>query len=65
MNKEQIQAEYLELLNRKIDKASRIIEDAKKRGVWKEGLDSNEELFAELNASFARQVEELKSKLDK
>ena len=65
MNKEQIQAEYLELLNRKIDEESRIIEDAKKRGIWKEGLDSNEELFAELKASFEKQVEELKSKLDK
>lgn len=64
MNKEQIQAEYLKLLNKKIDDEEKIIEDAKKKGIWKEGLDSNRELFTELDAEFAKNVELLKSKLD-
>lgn len=64
MNKVQIQAEYLELLKRKIDEEDELIEAAKERGIWKEGLDSNQEFFVELNAKFAKQVETLKSKIE-
>ena len=64
MNREQIQEAYLKLLNEKIDKENEIIKDAKTRGIWKEGLDSNEELFAELKAEFERKVKELKEQLD-
>ena len=64
MNKAQIQGEYLKLLNKKIDDEKKIIEDAKKKGIWKEELDSNRELFTELDAEFAENVELLKSKLD-
>ncbi len=62
MNREQAQAEYLELLNRKLDEERIIIEDAKQKGIWKPGLDSNRELFKELDVEFARKIEELKAK---
>lgn len=62
MNKEQIQVEYLKLLNQKVDDENKIIIEAKKRGIWKEGLDSNNELFVELNTKFAKSIEELKAK---
>ena len=62
MNKEQIQVEYLKLLNQKVDDENKIIIEAKKRGIWKEGLDSNNELFVELNTKFAKNIEELKAK---
>ena len=62
MNKEQIQVEYLKLLNQKVDDENKIIIEAKKRGIWKEGLDLNNELFVELNTKFAKSIEELKAK---
>lgn len=62
MNKEQIQVEYLKLLNQKVDDENKIIIEAKKRGIWKEGLDSNNELFVELNTKFVKSIEELKAK---
>lgn len=62
MNREQVQAEYLELLNKKLDEEKKIIEDAKQKGIWRDGLDSNRDLFAELDAEFARKIEKLKEK---
>ena len=63
MNREQAQAEYLDLLNRKLDEEKKIIEDAKQKRIWRDGLDSNRELFAELDAEFAKKIEELKERL--
>lgn len=60
MNREQIQKDYLNLLKWKIDEEDKIIEAAKKAGNWKRGLDSNEELFAELEKEFAEKVKKLK-----
>ena len=62
MNREQAQTEYLDLLNKKVDEENKIIEDAKRKGIWKPGLDSNRELFKELDVEFARKIEELKAK---
>ena len=62
MNKKQAQAEYLSLLNKKLDDEEKIIEDAKKRGIWKDGLDTNRELFKELDVEFSKKVMELKAK---
>ena len=64
MNREQAQAEYLELLNKKVDEEKKIIEDAKRKGIWKDGLDSNRELFKELDAEFAQTIEKLKEKVN-
>jgi len=62
MNREQAQAEYLDLLNKKLDEEEKIIEDAKKRGIWKDGLDTNRELFKDLDVEFSRKIMELKTK---
>lgn len=62
MNREQVQAEYLDLLNKKLDEEEKIIEDAKKRGIWKDGLDTNRELFKDLDVEFSRKIKELKTK---
>lgn len=53
--------EYLELLNKKLNKEEKIIEDAKQKGVWKPGLDSNRELFIEIEREFTEKIEELKA----
>ena len=63
MNREQGQAEYLELLNKKLDEEKKIIEDAKQKGIWRDGLDSNRDLFTELDAEFARKIEKLKERI--
>lgn len=62
MNREQAQVEYLDLLNKKHDEEKRIIEDAKRRGIWRAGLDSNRELFVALDAEYAKKIEELKAR---
>ena len=62
MNREQAQAEYLDLLNKKLDEEEKIIEDAKKRGIWKDGLDTNRERFKDLDVEFSRKIMELKTK---
>lgn len=62
MNREQAQAKYLELLNKKLDEEKKIIEAAKREGIWRAGLDSNRELFAALDAEYAKKIEELKAK---
>ena len=62
MNSEQAQNEYLELLNKKLDEEEKIIESAKRKGIWRAGLDSNRELFAELDAEYAKKIEALKAR---
>ena len=63
MNREQVQAEYLELLNKKLDEEKKIIEDAKQKGIWRDDLDSNRDLFTELDAEFAKKIEKLKERI--
>lgn len=63
MNREQAQSEYLDLLNKKLDEEKKIIEDAKHNGIWRDGLDSNMELFTELDAEFAKKIEKLKERM--
>lgn len=62
MNREQAQTEYLELLNKKLDEEKNIIEDAKRKGIWRAGFDSNRELFAALDAEYAKKIEDLKAR---
>lgn len=60
MTKEQAQAEYLKLLNDKLKEEEEIIANAKKDGKWKAGLDSNRELFKELNEKYNVKIKKLK-----
>ena len=64
MNKEQAQAEYLKLLQQKIESEEKIMEEAKKKGIWKQGLDSNNLLFAENSKKFKEKIELLKTMVD-
>ena len=60
MNRDQ--AEYLELLSRKLDEEKNIIETAKRKGIWRAGLDSNRELFEDMDAEYAKKIEKLKAR---
>lgn len=62
MNSEQAQNEYLELLNKKLNEEEKIIESTKRKGIWRAGLDSNRELFTELDAEYAKKIEALKAR---
>lgn len=64
MNREQIQAEYLNLLSEKCQQEDEIVKKAKENGTWMPGLDSNKELFSELDKDYNDKIEELKRKLD-
>ena len=64
MKKEQAQAEYLKLLQQMIESEEKIMEEAKNKGVWKQGLDSNNVLFAENSKKFKEKIELLKTMVD-
>lgn len=64
MNREQIQAEYLRLLSETCKQEDEIMKRAIANGTWMPGLDSNRELFLELDREFQIKIEELKKKLD-
>lgn len=45
-------------------KADAIIKKAKKDGTWKQGLDANKELFAELDKETQEKIKRLHSMID-
>lgn len=45
MTREQAEIEYKKIMKNSLDRESEIVKDAKKKGIWKMGLDSNNELF--------------------
>ena len=51
------------IIGERNDKADRIIMDAKAKGIWKPGLDSNRELFKELDLETKKKLEALKGKI--
>ena len=61
-NKEATQEweEFLKAINEKED---RIVDDAKKKGIWKPGLDGNRELFADIKKEMQDKLIELQGKL--
>ena len=65
MIKEQAQKEFLKLLEQKVKEEDKIIKDAKEKGLWKQGLDSNNELFIDLNNEYKKKIELLKSLIEK
>lgn len=65
MTKEQAQKEFLKLLEQKVKEEDKIIKDAKEKGLWKQGLDSNNELFIDLNNEYKKKIELLKSLIEK
>ena len=64
MTKEEAEKEYLKLLKKHVDDNNKIIEKAKKEGIWKSGLDSNNEFFTQSKEEFMKKVELLKTMVD-
>lgn len=64
MNKEQAKIEYIKIIDDRNKQAEKIIQEAKKNGTWKTGLDSNRGLFAELDKKTIEKIERLKSMID-
>ena len=56
MTKEQAQKEFVKLLEQKIKEEDQIIQEAKEKGIWKQGLDSNSDLFIEVNEKFKKKI---------
>ena len=63
MTKEQIQDEYIKTLRDWNEEVDRIIKDAKENGNWEPGLDSNQELFAEVDRKYKDKIELLKKQI--
>lgn len=64
MNKEQAKKEYEKILHRANKKIIAVADEAKKNGLWKPGLDSNEGLFKEIKEETKKKVELLKTLID-
>lgn len=61
MTREEIQKEYLKLLDENARENQEIIKNAKENGLWKPGLDANKGLFTESNLRLKTKIEELKN----
>lgn len=46
------------------ERADEIVREAKAKGIWKPGLDSNRALFEKLNEETKKRLEDLKKKID-
>lgn len=64
MNKEQAKIEYRKIIADCIKQEDKIMQEAKKSGTWKMGLDSNNELFADLHKKTKEKIDLLKSLID-
>lgn len=64
MTREQAEIEYKKIMKNSLDRESEIVKDAKKKGIWKMGLDSNNELFQELYEETWRKISVLKTMVD-
>lgn len=64
MTKDQAKIEYMKIIDESIKEEDRIMQEAKKNGTWKMGLDANRELFAELHSKNIEKINLLKSMID-
>ena len=64
MNKQQADIDARKIFQERNEKANEIIRQAKKDGIWQMGLDSNQELFKELNRETKKKLEKLASMID-
>ena len=64
MNKEQAKKEYIKIIQNRNAKAEEIIAKAQKNGTWEKGLDSNNELFKEIDNEAKKKIELLKKLID-
>ncbi len=61
MNKEQAKEEYLKIIREVNRKSDEIIAEAKKNGTWRMGLDSNNDLFKEIDDEAKKKIKDLLS----
>ena len=64
MDKIQAKKEYEKIIHEQNEKTIAVMEEAKKNGTWKPGLDANEELFADIKEETKQKIEFLKSMID-
>ncbi len=64
MDRQQAEQEYRNLLAEWTKEEDEIVEQAKREGIWKPGLDSNRELFKDIADKYKKKIQELKDSLD-
>ncbi len=64
MNKQEAYIEAKKIFQESAKKSDEIIRQAKKDGIWQMGLDSNRELFEELDRETKKKLEKLASMID-
>ena len=65
MNKKQADAEAKKIFQEHNKKANEIEQRAKEAGTWKQGLDSNKDLFVDLEKETKEKLKILASKISK
>ena len=64
MNKEEAKKEYEKIIHESNEKITSIMEEAKKNGTWKQGLDANKDLFDDINKETKKKFKELIENID-
>lgn len=64
MNKKEADKKAIEIFKERNKKADEIIKKAKDEGTWKSGLDTNRELFKELDKEYFAKIQELAKQID-
>lgn len=64
MNKQEAYIEAKKIFQESAKKSDEIIRQAKNDGIWQMGLDSNRELFEELDRETKKKLEKLASMID-
>ncbi len=64
MTKEEAKKEYIKIIDEANQKCDEIEKEAKKKGLWSPGLDSNNHLFREVDEEALRKIKELKAQVD-
>ena len=64
MTKKEADEEARKIIAKRNRKAERIIQKAKDEGIWKPGLDTNQELLRDLDKETWNELQELASSID-
>ena len=64
MTKKEADEEARKIIAKRNRKAERIIEKAKDDGIWKPGLDTNQELLRDLDKEIWNELQELANSID-
>nr|DAO88982.1 MAG TPA: hypothetical protein [Caudoviricetes sp.] len=64
MTKKEADEEARKIIAKRNRKAERIIQKAKDDGIWKPGLDTNQELLRDLDKEIWNELQELASSID-